>query len=126
MTTSSDAAVSKVNLPNEVRHDVTYNISETIAIGYRNLSHGVGVISIKDRKTGNLVNRKHVGVSILEDGQEIWETAWLHAGQAVMYQVPDGDGRHHHRVLIDGREVLTLQPTASVEISYSDVGCHID
>lgn len=97
MTDPSDSRVSRVSLPNEVRHDVTYNVSENLAIGYRNLSHGVGVISIKNRKTGNLVDRKIAGVRILEDGEEMWETAWLHAGQAVMYQVPDGEGRHHYK-----------------------------
>ena len=104
-------------LPVSGRSIITYQLTTDIDLDYQSISDGIAILSFKHRWTGDLVAREHVGLQVFDDGTPKLDTAWLKDGQCVMYQVPDGDGRHRHSVVIQGREVCVLHPVAFVEVS---------
>ena len=106
-------------LPNEERGlNKNFQVSDTLFIEYENLDPSIASLRILDH-AGEGVDRHVASVRIQDDGQDIPETAWLSDNSAVFFQAVPYGKASKHTVLLNGHEVLSFQPTASVRVSHT-------
>ena len=106
-------------LPNQERGlKKKYPIAKSLFVEYKNLDPSIAVLRVLDH-AGEGVDRHVARVRIQDDGHDIPETAWLSDNSAVFFQAVPYGKASKHTVLLNGQEVLSFQPTASVRVSHT-------